>query len=144
MDRADTDILLFSRIGLLVHRYRVFARAGTHVAFRGTYIARLRTFLNAADAVCLRSRNRRRAQSLASQMSPGVPVRSHSRKPTDSSQPSTSRRPFLASMSVAAVAPESSTPAVVRSCQSGRRAISVPLDLALPCFAAPDFQTGHC
>ena len=67
--------LLFSRIGLpLVHRYRVFARAGTHVAFRGTYRARLRTFLNAADAVCLRSRNRCRARSLASCACSGAAV----------------------------------------------------------------------
>ena len=122
-----------------MHRYRVFARAGNHVTFRGTYMARLRTFLNAANAACQQSRNRRRARSLASQMSPEVPVGGHSREPADLSQTSTSRRPCPASMSVAAVAPESLTPAVVRSRRSGRRAVSVPLDLALPCFAAPDF-----
>ena len=75
-----TDTLLLSRIGVpLVHRYRVFARAGTHVAFCGTYMALLRTFLNVADTACLRSRNRRRTRSLASQMSPEVPVRGRSR-----------------------------------------------------------------
>ena len=50
------------------------------------------------------------------------------------SKPSTSHHPCPASTSVAAVAPESSTPAVVCSRRS---------DLAFPCFAAPDFQTGH-
>ena len=139
-----TDTLLLSRIGVpLVHRYRVFARAGTHVAFCGTYMARLRTFLNVADTACLRSRNRRRTRSLASQMSPEVPVRGRGREPAHSSQPSTSRRPSPESTSVAAVAPESSTPAVVHLRRYGRRAASVPLDLALPCFAAPGLQTGH-
>ena len=61
-----TDTLLFSRIGVpLVHRYH--ARSGTHGAFRGTYMARLRTFLN------LMSRDKRRRRSLASPMSPEVP-----------------------------------------------------------------------
>ena len=32
---------------------------------------------------------------------------------------------------------------MVRSRRSGCRAVSVPLDLAIPCFAAPDFQTRH-
>ena len=32
---------------------------------------------------------------------------------------------------------------MVRSRRSGRRAVSVPLDLALPRFAAPDFRAGH-
>ena len=66
-----------------------------------------------------------------------------SREPADLSQPSTSRRPSPASTSVAAVTPESSTPDVVRSRWSGRRTVSVPLDLALPRFAAPDFRAGH-
>ena len=89
-----TDALLFSQIGVpLVHRYRVFARAGTHVAFHGTYMARLRNFLNAADAACVKSRNRRRTRSLVSQMFPEVPVRGCSREPADVSQPGTSRRP---------------------------------------------------
>ena len=139
-----TYTLLFSWIGVpLVYRYRVFSHAGTHVDFRGAHMARLRTFLNAADAVCLQSCNRRRARSLASQMSTEVPVGGHSRKPADLSQPSTSRRPFFqfpASTSVAAMAPESLTHVVVRSRQSSRWAISVPIDLALPRFASPDFQ----
>ena len=32
---------------------------------------------------------------------------------------------------------------MVRSLRSGRRAVPVPIDLALPRFAAPDFQTKH-
>ena len=71
-------------------------------------------------------------------MSPKVRVGSRSREPADVSQLSMSRRPTPASLSAAAVAPESSTPDVVRSRRSGRRAISAPLDLALPHFAVPD------
>ena len=62
-----------------------------------------------------------------------------SQEPADLSQPIMSRRPFPASTSVAAVAPESLTPVMVRSRWSGCRAVSVPIDLALPRFAAPDF-----
>ena len=36
-----------------MHRYRVFACAGTHVTFCGTYMARFWTFFNVADAACL-------------------------------------------------------------------------------------------
>ena len=99
-----TDTQLFSRIGvLLVHRYRVFAQAGTHVAFRGTYMARLRTFLIVADAAYLKSRDKRRGRPLASQMPPEVPGQSRSRESTHSSQTSTSRRMSLTSVSVVAV-----------------------------------------
>ena len=108
-----------------MHRYRIFARAGTHVAFRGTYIT-------VADAAYLKSRDKRHSQSLASQMSPEVPGRSRSREPTHSSQPSTSCRLSPASASVVAVTSESSTPAVVRPHLYGRQAASFPLDLSFP------------
>ena len=76
------DALLFGRIGApLIHRYRVFSHAGTHVAFRGTYMTKLWNFLNVADAACRRARNRRRAWALASQMSPEGPVDTHSLSP---------------------------------------------------------------
>ena len=53
------DTLLFSRIGVpLFHRYRVFDRAGTHGAFRGTYMRRMHTFLEESDAASLRRRHR--------------------------------------------------------------------------------------
>ena len=117
---------------LLIHRYHVFSRACSYVAFRGTYMARLRTFLNAAYAACLQSRNRRRARSLASQMSPEFPVGTHSQEPANLSQPSTSHHPssqFRASTLVAAIAAES---------LSGRRAVPALMDLTLPQFAVPD------
>ena len=45
------DALLFSRIEMpLFHRYQVFDRPGTHVAFRGMY---MRTFLEESDAASL-------------------------------------------------------------------------------------------
>ena len=48
------DTLLFSRICVpLLHRYRVISRAGTHVAFRATYRARVRAFIEESDVACL-------------------------------------------------------------------------------------------
>ena len=140
-----TDALLFSRIGaLLVHRYRVFARSGTHLAFRGTYMARLCTFLTVSDAAYLKSQDKCRDRSLTSQMPPEVPWRSRSREPIHSSQPSTSRRLSPASASVAVVTSASSTPAVVRPHRYGRRAASFALDLSLPRLAAPEARTEPC
>ena len=44
------DTLLFSRIGSpLRHRYRIISRTGSHAAFRGTYMRRLRAFLEELD-----------------------------------------------------------------------------------------------
>ena len=43
----------------LFHRYRVFDRPGAHAAFRGTYMQRMHTFLEEADAASLRTRHRR-------------------------------------------------------------------------------------
>ena len=71
---AAVDTLLLSRIGVpLFHRYRVFSHAGTHVAFRGTNMAWIRTFLEESDAACLRRRHRRRAWAIASKMSQRTP-----------------------------------------------------------------------
>ena len=65
------DILLFSRIGLpLFHRYRIISHAGTHAAFRGTYMKRLYAFLNEMDEEWLRHRrHRRHAKEMAARMS---------------------------------------------------------------------------
>ena len=44
------DTSLFSRIGSpLCHRYRLISRTGNHAAFRGTYLRRLRAFLDESD-----------------------------------------------------------------------------------------------
>ena len=72
------------------------------------------------------------------------PGEAHSREPADVSQPSTSRRPlsqFRITASAAALAAESLTPVVVRSLRSGRRGVPALMDLALPWFAALDFQS---
>ena len=88
------DTLLFCRIGVpLFHRYRVFSRHGTHVAFRGMYMTRIRTFLEESDAESLRSRHRRRTRAIASRMFQTTPRAACGREPDSSSQPSTSRRP---------------------------------------------------
>ena len=64
------DALLYSHIGvLLFHRYSVFSRHGTHVAFRRTYMTRIRTFLEESDAASLRARHRRHARAIAARRS---------------------------------------------------------------------------
>ena len=127
-----------------MHRYRVFARSGTHAAFRDTYMARLRTFLNVSDAKYLKSQGKRRGRPLVSRKRTDVLEQSSSREPTQSSQPSTSRRPSPTSASVAAVTSVSLTPAVIRPSGYGSRAASVPLDLSLPRFATPVARTEPC
>ena len=64
------DTLLFSRIGVpLFHRYRIISHAGTHVAFRGTYMRRLHAFLEEMDEEWVRRHHRRRAQEMVARMS---------------------------------------------------------------------------
>ena len=88
------DALLFSRIGVpLFHRYSVFSRPGTHVAFRGTYTTQIWTFLEESDATSLRARHRRRARAIAARMSQTDSQETRGREPDSSSRPSTSRRP---------------------------------------------------
>ena len=63
------DTLLFSRIGSpLCHRYRLISRTGSHAAFRGTYLRRLRAFLDESDSGVVRRLHRRLAQELASRV----------------------------------------------------------------------------
>ena len=50
-------------------RYQVFDRPGAHVAFRGTYMQRMRTFLEESDNASLRASHRRRAREIAARMS---------------------------------------------------------------------------
>ena len=53
------DTLLLSRIGVpLFHRYRVFNHAGTHGAFRGSYMRWMHAFLEESDAASLCRRHR--------------------------------------------------------------------------------------
>ena len=45
------DTLLFSRVGSpLCHRYRLISRTGSHAAFRGMYLRRLRSFIEESDS----------------------------------------------------------------------------------------------
>ena len=60
------DTLLFSRIGSpLCHRYRIISRTGSHVAFRGTYLRRLRGFLEESDSPVVRRLHHQLTQELA-------------------------------------------------------------------------------
>ena len=62
--------LMFSRIEVpLFHRYWIISRAGTHVAFRGTYMRQLHAFLEEMDEESVRRHHRRRAQEMAARMS---------------------------------------------------------------------------
>ena len=64
------DTLLFSRIGVpLFHRYRIISRAGTHAAFRGTYMRRLHAFLEEMDEDLVCRLHRPCAQEMAARMS---------------------------------------------------------------------------
>ena len=63
------DTLLFSRIGSpLCHRYRLISRPRSHAAFRGTYLRRLRAFLDESDSAVVHRLHRRLAQELASRV----------------------------------------------------------------------------
>ena len=63
------DTLLFSRIGShLCHHYRLISRTGSHAACRGTYLLRLRAFLDESDSAVVRRFHRRLAQELASRV----------------------------------------------------------------------------
>ena len=141
------DILLFSRIGVpLFHRYRVFDQPGTHVAFRGTYMQRMRTFLEESDDESLRARHRRRAREMAAQMSRTTLQDTGSRAPDISSRPRTYRRNgsrARKSTPLAAVAATSVAPGVVHSNRSNPRAVPALMDLALPRFASPEGRSAR-
>ena len=63
------DMLLFSRVGSpLCHRYRLINRTGSHAAFRGTYLRRLRTFIEESYSAVGRRLHRRLAQDLAARV----------------------------------------------------------------------------
>ena len=136
------DTLLFSHIGVpLFYRYRVFDRPGTHVAFRGTYMQRMRTFLEESDDASLRARHRRRAQEMVAQMSRTTLQDTGSRAPDVSSRPRTSCRSgsrVRKSTPLAAVAVSSVAPGVVRSNRSNPWAVQALMDLALPRFGSPE------
>ena len=140
-------MLLLSRIGMpLFHRYRVFNRPGTNVAFRGTYMQRMRTFLEESDDASLRARHRRRAREMASQMSRTTLQDTGCRAPDVSSQPRTSRRSgwwAWKSTPLAAVALSSEAPGVVRSHRSNPWAVPELMDLALPRFASPERRSAR-
>ena len=67
------DIMMPSISGVaidtLCHRYRIISRTGSHTAFRGTYLCRLRAFLEESDSAVVRRLHRQLAQELAAWIS---------------------------------------------------------------------------
>ena len=141
------DTLLFSHIGVpLFHQYRVFSQSGTHAAFRGSYMQRIRTILEDSDAASLRTRHRRRAWEIAARMSRTSLQEAGDREPDSSSRPSTSRQSGprgRKSTPAAAAAVPSVTSGSVRSHRSSQRSIPSLMDLALPKFADPEGQLAR-
>ena len=63
------DMLLFSHIGSpLRHHYRLISRTRSHTSFRGTYLRRLRAFLDESDSAVVRRLYHRLAQEFASRV----------------------------------------------------------------------------
>ena len=63
------DTLLFSRIGSpLFHRYWIISRTGSHAAFRGTYLCRMRVFLEESDSAVVRRLHHQLAQELGARI----------------------------------------------------------------------------
>ena len=127
------DTLLFSRIGSpLCHRYRLISRTGSHAAFRGTYLRRLRAFLDESDSAVVRWLHRRLAQELASRVvkSTDSPASGQPRSTAGHRTVSRSRRPRrLKGVANSAGGPES-------RCRLTAEMSSVQalMDLSLPRF----------
>ena len=116
------------------------------MAFRGTYMKRIRLFLEESDDTAMRASHRRRARTIATRMSRTDSQETRSREPDSSSQPSTSRRPgsrAQRSAPAAAVAATSVTAKVLRSLRNSSRTIPALMDLALPKFAHPEKWSGQ-
>ena len=90
------DTPLFSRVGSpLCHRYRLISRTGSHAAFRGTYLRRLRAFIEESDSAVGRRLHCQLAQELAARVvKPTVsPASGHPRSPVSHRIVSRPRRP---------------------------------------------------
>ena len=128
------DRLLFSRIGSpLCHRYRLISRTGSHAAFRGTYLSRLRAFIEESDSAVGRRLHRRLAQDLAACVVKSTynPASGHLRSPVSHRIVSRPRRPRrLKGVASSAGGPESSgRPTAEMS------SVQALMELAIPRFA---------
>ena len=128
------DTLLFSRIGSpLCHRYRLTSRTGSHAAFRGTYLRRLRAFLDESDSSVVRRLHRQLAQELASRVvkSTDSPASGQPRSLAGHRTVSRSRRPrHLKGVANSAGGPESQCRLMAEM-----SSVQALMDLALPRFA---------
>ena len=126
-------MLLFSRIGSpLCHRYRIISRTGSHAAFRGTYLRRLRVFLEESDSAVVHRLHRQLAQELAALMA--LPTDSPASVPSQSAvghrTVSRTRRPRrLKGVSNSSGGPES-----VCRLLAEMSSVQALMDLALPRF----------
>ena len=128
------DTLLFSRIGSpLCHRYRIISQTGSHVAFRGRYIHRLRAFLEESDSTVVRRLHRQLAQELARRISlpPDSPASVSSRSAVGHRTVSRSRRPRR----LKGVTDSSGRPELGCRLQAVVSSVQALMDLSLPQFA---------
>ena len=128
------DTLLFSRIGSpLCHRYRLISRTRSHAAFRGTYLRRLRAFIDESDAAVGRWLHRWLAQEMAARVAKSTdsPASGHPRSLASHRTVSRPRRPRrLKGVASLAGGPESSGRLMAEM-----SSVQALMDLVLPRFA---------
>ena len=96
ISRVAIDTLLFSRVGSPVcHRYRIISRTGSHTAYWGTCLRRLRVFLEESDSAVVRRLHHQLARELAARIAlpTDTPASARSRSAVGHRTVSWTRRP---------------------------------------------------
>ena len=121
------DTFLFSRIGApLFHRYRVFDKIGSHLAFRKPYMPKLFLFLRKSDSETIRRDHRRRAKEIATGMTRQASVTMNVVSETTMSGPAPQRT--VVSTLTGRSAGKSLVPASRRYNRVGRRSYTRPFE----------------
>ena len=128
------DTLSFSRVGSpLCHRYRIISRTGSHVAFRGTYLRRLRVFLEELDSAVVRRLHHQLARELAARIAlpTDTPASAPSRSAVSHQTVSRMQRPRR----LKGVADSSGGPESMCHIPMLMSSVQALMDLSLPWFA---------
>ena len=131
------DTLLFSRVGsTLCHRYRIISRTGSHAAFRGSYLRKLRTFIEESDSAVGRRHHRRLAQEMAARIKKSTvsPAGGHPHSPAGQRIVSRPRRPRR----LKGVASSAGGAEATSSLTAEMSSVEALMDLALPRFTMAD------